>query len=373
MRKKHLLQVGLGVLLALLLFALVVTPARAAAIHVHVHKATSGTTSINATIYLSTATLQPIFQSNIDQAVPGAVNSTLSQILNTLPASDRGWASQMASALLQPSAQLTGLAAQQNGLATSLKLSLYPGDPQPINAAMTVTFSVLDSSTIQVSVQPASGNPVLVSGPITTFTLPIGQLNTIATTPTCGNAALAANLQFPLSLGQGQAAGQVQFAHTMQHQLTQSSPRVTAGTSDSYIEIPATSLASLGSSIGTLPISSNMSAQNIQISVQGSNMIINSDVMFGSLQLGTATTTVTPTAVNGSLAINVVSTTLTVFQIFTFPYNTYNQQIEQTLNTQLNGALTGKFTVTNAAIGPDSNLPCAASDSLVLTGTTSLI
>ncbi len=372
MKKKRLLQSGLGVVLALLLFALAVTPARAANRNIHIHKATSGTTSINATIYLATATLQPIFQQNIDQAVPGAVNSTLSQILNTLPASDRGWAGQMASALLQPSAQLTSLSAQQNGLAASLNLSLYPGDPQPINASMNVTFSVLDSTTVQVSVQPASGSPALVSGPITTFTMPIGQLNSISTTPSCGNAALAANLQFPIALGT--ATGQVQFAHSMQHQVTRGKlqPQATAGATDSYIEIPATSLASLGSSISSLPISSNMSAQNIQISVQGSNLIINSDIMLGSFQLGTATTTVTPTATNGSLAVNVVSTTLTVFQIFTFPYDTYNQQIQQTLNTELNGALTGKFTVTKAAIGPDSNLPCAASDSLVLTGTTSL-
>ncbi|HEY6409462.1 MAG TPA: hypothetical protein VIY29_18540, partial [Ktedonobacteraceae bacterium] len=58
--------------------------------------------------------------------------------------------------------------------------------------------------------------------------------------------------------------------------------------------------------------------------------------------------------------------------IFKFQYDTYNQQIEQTLNAKLNGALAGKFTVTRAAIGPNAQLPCAAGDSLVLTGSASL-
>ncbi len=130
----------------------------------------------------------------------------------------------------------------------------------------------------------------------------------------------------------------------------------------------------MGSSIGSLPISNNMTAENIQIAVQDSDIVITSDIVLGSsFKIGVATTTVQPTAANGDIAVHVVSTQLTVFGFFTFPYDTYNQQIEQTLNQKLATALTGKFTVTDAAIGPNSHVPCAAGDSLVLTGTTSLV
>ncbi|MBA2682518.1 MAG: hypothetical protein H0U76_29510 [Ktedonobacteraceae bacterium] len=67
-----------------------------------------------------------------------------------------------------------------------------------------------------------------------------------------------------------------------------------------------------------------------------------------------------------------MNTTLTVFQFFTFPYNSYNRQTEQTLNAKLNGALAGKFHVTQAGIGPTSQVPCIAGNSLLLTGTTTI-
>jgi len=107
--------------------------------------------------------------------------------------------------------------------------------------------------------------------------------------------------------------------------------------------------------------------------VQGSNLVINSDI-YDSFwgKIGTATTTVAPTAAGGNLAVHVLSTTITILNLFTFPYDSYNQQIQQTLNSKLNGALAGKFTVTRAAIGPNAQLPCAAGNSLVLTGSASL-
>ncbi len=83
-------------------------------------------------------------------------------------------------------------------------------------------------------------------------------------------------------------------------------------------------------------------------------------------------TTVAPTAAGGNLAVHVLNTNLTILNIFTFPYNSYNQQIEKTLNTKLNGALAGKFYVSQAAIGPNAHVPCAANNSLLLTGTANL-
>jgi hypothetical protein len=247
-----------------------------------------------------------------------------------------------------------------------------------------VTLAVLDSSTVQISAKPINGSVSLVNGPLATFQIPLGQLNSIRTTPTCGDSALAVKLQFPISLGHAQAQLQQNtaldaFASTNAHnqKRNQFSPAgirsMPASNTNSYVELPASSLASIGNSVGDLPISSSMTAKNIQIGVQGSNLVINSDV-YDSFwgKIGTATTTVAPTTAGGNLAVRVLSTSITILNIFTFPYDTYNQQIEQTLNSKLNGALAGKFTVTRAAIGPNAQLPCAAGNSLVLTGSANL-
>lgn len=394
---KHIryFQAGWILLLTGLLLGLIVTPAGAASnvgaqfiAPSHTTQRQNNTTSVNATIYITNATLAPIFQSNLNAQVPGAVSSAISGIVGKLPKQDQGWALQMATTLLQPSASLTSLTTQTNGLATSIRLSLYPGDPQPITATMLVSLSVIDSSTVQVSVTPMNGSPTLVNGPLTTFTIPIGQLSSISTTPTCGDSSLAVKLQFPINLGQAQTSGQVQpavLSDFFNGQQSQPSPQTRTasyhttsavtptGNTNSYVELPASSLASIGNTVGSLPVSSSMTAKNIQLGVQGSNMVINSDI-YDSFwgKIGTATTTVAPTTSGGNLNINVLSTNITVLNIFTFPYNTYNQQIQQTLNAKLNGALTGKFYVTQAAIGANSHVPCAASNSLVLTGTANL-
>ncbi len=375
MKYKRLLHSGWAFTLTLLIAALVVTPVSAATRHVHTNRAT---TPLNATIYLSNSSLSPIFQGRINQQVPSAVSAAIGAIVSKLPENDQGWASTMATTVIQPTAVLTGLVAQQGGLKASLRVSLYPGDPQPINANLLITFSVLDSSTVQVSARALPGSPSLVNGPITTLHIPVGQLNSINATPNCGDATLAVNLQVPITLGGGQTTTQTANTNAMIQQpssanlLTQKAGSTSAGTS--YVEIPAASLSALGDGIGSLPISSSMTAQNIQVSVQGTNILVTSDIMLGSsFRIGTAITKVQPAAAGGNLAVSVLSTSLTVFQIFTFPYDTYNAQIQQMLNAKLGPALNGKFNVTNAAIGTDSHVPCTANDSLVLTGTTTLV
>jgi hypothetical protein len=368
MIQKKCRQIGLALLLPILALTLLTTPARAALLSSAQVARIQGTTPINATIYLTTGMLQPIFQAQINQQVPGAVNNAINTIVSNMPASDRSWAGQMATTLIQPSATLSRLTPQPNGLATSLRINLYPGDPHPINASMLVKFSIVNSSTVQVTALPVKGSPTLVSGPLTTFQIPLGRLNTITTTPACGDAALAVNLQFPLSLGQSSTNTGGLVVRQLSQKQTTSQVSTTA-----YIEIPATSLASLGSSIGTIPVSSSLSAKNVQLTVQGSNLVITSDIYLGFLQIASATTYVQPTAVNGNLAVNVQKTDLTFLQFFTFPNNSYNQQIEQILNTKLNGALAGKFNVSSAAIGTNNHIPCSASDSLILSGTTNLV
>ncbi len=354
--------------LLIIALILMVTPVRAAQLTTGTHAIQKqATTPINATIYLTRATLQPIFQTHINQQVPGAVNNAINTIVGNMPAADRSWAGQIATTLIQPSATLSSLTPQQDGLATSLRINLYPGDPQPINATLLVKFSIANGSTIQVTALPSKSGPTLVSGPLATFQIPLGQLNSINTTPGCGDAALAVNLQLPISLGQGQQTSSNKAGLAIRQQST-----AQAGT-DAYVAIPAASLASLGSGIGTIPVSSSLTAQNIRLTVQGSNLVITSDIYLGFLQIASATTYVQPTATNGNLTVNVQKTDLTFLQFFTFPSNTYNQQIQQILNTKLSGALAGKFNVTNAAIGTNSHIPCSASDSLILTGTTNLV
>jgi hypothetical protein len=362
-------------LLAALLAGLIARPAGAAS-----HSATGSraarATAINANIYLPTTMLSSMFEQRISQQVPASFNNSINNIVGKLPAADRAWVYQMVTTLIQPSATLTGLTPQAGGLATSLRLSLYPGDPHPVNASMLIQFSVINSSTVQVSARPLPGSAALVSGPLTTFQIPIGQLNSIRTTPGCGSAALALNLQFPVALGQAQtqaATGMGMIAEP----AALPAPGLASASTSAYIEIPASSLASLGSGFGPISLGnilgSSLSAQNIQIAVRGSQLAITSTIMLGSLELGTATTYVRPMAQGGNLAVHVTQTSVTLLQIITFPYNSYNQQIQQMLNTRLNGALAGKFTVSSAAIGANGNIPCAASNSLILTGTANLM
>src|SRR5207248_3336609 len=113
---------------------------------------------------------------------------------------DQGWAQQMAVTLIQPSATLTGLSIQANGFATSIHVTLYPGDPEPIDSTLLIRMSVLDASTIQVTGIPVNGSPALVNGPLTTFEIPFGQLNSVNTTPGCGDAALGIGSLFPVAL-----------------------------------------------------------------------------------------------------------------------------------------------------------------------------
>src|SRR6266700_5030171 len=349
---------GVLVVVATLLIGLAVRPARAAYATPrqvdHVTQQLAATTAVNATVYITLGTLQPISEKRIEQQVPQAFSSAIASMMSKLPKQDQGWAQQMAVTLLQPSASLTGLSTQANGIVTSLRVTLYPGDPQPINSTLLVRMSVLNASTIQVTATPVNGSPALVSGPLTTFQIPLGQLNSINTTPGCGDAALGIGMLFPVALGQTSGQGQVASSSDMvmddmrQAHFT-ALPRTLTGVSantNAYVEIPASSLAAMGNSVGSLPIGNNMTAKNIRIGVQGSNLVITSDIydsFFGNI--GTAVTTVAPTASNGSLAVHVLNTNLQLFGLISFPYKSYNGLIEQSFHAKQNEALTGKFTV----------------------------
>jgi len=379
MRKKHFVRAG-AILTVLALCALLSAPVQAAARASHINShSTDATTSINANVYLTTQMMQPMFQNSISQQIPQIVGNAIASTVNQLPKQDQGWAAQMANALLQPSATLLSLTPEKGGLLATLKVSLYPGDPRPTTTGILIGFSVTNPTTIQVTALPAAnGSQGVVSGPLTTFQVPIGTLNSIAATPNCGDADLSINLKFPISLGQASsqnATNPMPVAYTnvaAPMAAATSFTNVTAPAADpaSYVEIPASSLAQLGSSMGTLPISSSLTAQNIRVGVSGSNLTATSDIYWYGLDIGTAVSTLAPGAASGNLVVHVVNTNLQILGgLISFPMNSYNQQVEQMLNAKLNGALTGKFTVTQAAIGGNSHLSCAGSNSLVLGGT----
>ncbi len=417
MKRRHFtryIQVGWVLVLILLLVGIFVipgTPADASKFVVHAKKDAVG---LNAKVYLTQAALKPLFQDRINQMLPGAVNSTINNVIGNLPA----WAGQMAQSLLQPAATLTQLTPQQDGLNAVIHLSLYPNDPKPTDIHMLIKFSVLDASTVQVSAQPLNGSPALINGPLTTIKVPIGQLTTINATPSCGDAALAIGLQVPVDLSQSNAQSQQDSQSNIQAS-TQNAPlsyiqRSTQALSSpstksfmlnapdntsarrsamlstmsdsrqnlkqdmalaSYIEIPADSLSTLGSNVGTIQISKSLSAQNVQINMQDAQLIATSDIMGSFLgapvKLAKATTTIVPEAQDGKLVLSVQQTRITV-AIVTFSQNSYNQQIQQLLNDKLSNALGGKFNVSAVSLGGNNPIPCAASDSLMLTGTANL-
>src|SRR6266571_2976366 len=367
MKYLRILWVGwILALAALVLEVTIITPALASNSAAH-HKAQiqtaeqANSSSLNAIVYLTTGSLASTFQSRIDQQVPNAVNAAISNMVSTLPAKDQGWATEMATTLIQPSAALVSLYPQQGGLTMRLRLSLYPGDPLAITSSLLIRFNVLNSSTVQVSASPMNGGPSLVNGPLTTFHMPLGSLNSINSTPGCGGAALALNLQFPVALGQASSQAQ-RLASNIS---TISSKNLLTGNVNSFIEIPAASLSSLSNSIGSMPVGSGFTARNVRIVVRGSNIHILSDIYWSGLNIGTADTTVAPSAAGGNMVLHVLSTSISIFGLFKFPMNSYNKQIEQTLNSKLGNAFAGKFYVDQAEIGPNSLLPCAASDSLV--------
>src|SRR5437667_9089448 len=201
-------------------------------------------------------------------------------------------ATEMATTLIQPSATLVSLYPQHGGLAMTLRLSLYPGDPKTISSRMLIRFSVLNSSTVQVSATPINGGLSLISGPLTTFHMPLGSMNSIHATPGCGNAALALNLQFPVALGQ--TSSQVQPLTSSISSTT--SNHLLAGNINSFIEVPAASLSLLSNSIGSMPVGKSFTAKNVRIVVQGSNIHILSDIYWNGFHIGTANTTAAPYA-----------------------------------------------------------------------------
>ena len=241
------------------------------------------------------------------------------------------------------------------------------------------------------------GSPQLASGPLTTFTVPIGELKGIHTTPDCGNAGINANIQLPFSFNGSQARnpsqnGQAVYSALLAHQplrdieqplVAHTTSNRAANTLEAYAEIPNSSLNALGSSIdpiviGTVPFNNPLTAENLHINVQGNGLVITSDIFTEPPlhpQVATLTAFVQPSAENGQLVMRVTSLSVKVLGFFSMPDSAtenYKQQLQTMLNNNLGNALAGKFTVNSVSVGGDAALPCVGSDSLILKGTTNL-
>src|SRR5260370_15113496 len=332
----------LNILLILLLGLFVIF----ANVRGQIERPSPSTVTLNATIYLPTASLKPILQSHVNQQ---------------LQSDNQGWVG----SLIHPS--VTKLTPQSNGLAMTLSESLYPG-AQPIEVSTLLKFSVLDPSTIQVSAQPMPGSPALLNGPLAQIKVPAGHLNSISPTPKCGDSALAAKMGFPISTGQGPVSSQ-----TISGQPSEAIPHIPTDTANAYVEIPSSALSKLGKDLVSVQINQIFTAQNIRISIQNNEIIVRSDISLWQtgIVVGSGTMHIQPLVKNGNLLLHMRQTDLSAL-FFTFLADSYDRQIENSLNQQLAASLARLFTVTNVAIGTDKHIPCMARDSLILTGTTDM-
>jgi hypothetical protein len=393
-------QGGWVPLLMLVLLFLSVTPVSAANQTQQQRRTT--TSNLPASVYLAMDSLQPLFQDQISQQVSSLSGSMLNNMLGSLPAADLVWARALAGALIRPSATLKQLTPQSNGLDAKLSLSLFPGDPRPIDAGMLVTFSVRDASTIQVSAQSDPGSPQLVNGPLTTLAIPFGQLESISTTAGCGNFGLKIDIQVPVTLAptsnqsqnnqvvQSTLSGNRTMADLQQRHVAYATVKRASSTLNAYAEITNSSINALGSAMGALSIGSvkippfgptvALTAENIQINTQGTGLEIMASIytqQLGHIKVANAVAFAQPSAANGqlmmtitSLKVNPVIGPIQLPALPTSVTDSYQTQLRNMLNSDLGNALAGQFTVNSVSVGGGPS--CAASDSLILQGTTNL-
>lgn len=346
MKRKKMIQIGGTLLLVVVPLVAFIRPFNASrSALASAHRQAADAASVN--VYLSTTVLQQQFQDTINQELPTQFNQALNTQISQMPASNRPLASQIANDLLQPSATLTQLTPQQDGVAATMSLSLFPGDPAPSDLSMLVTFDVQDAATVGVKAQGLNGQPSPVSGNLPSFPVVLGQLQGVAPMPACGDAAL--KLQVVPNQGQQTPAPAPGQGFPI------------------FIEVPASFISAQGSTTPPMQLAPGLTAQNIQVSTQTNNLIATSDIFLGNVKVGSTTTTVQLSVANGLVAANSAQTQANVAGL-SIPLNTFNQLIEQQVASQFNNML-GGVNVTNEAFGPTDAFPCVANGNLLIAGT----
>jgi hypothetical protein len=239
-----------------------------------------------------------------------------------------------------------------------------------------------------------------VNGPLTTLAVPVGQLESITTTPGCGNVGLRADVLVPVTLAttgnqsqnnqvaQSTSSGNQALVDFQQPQVAYTTVEKAGSALNAYAEITNSSINALGSAMGALSIGSisflglndPLTAENIQINTQGSGLGITADIYVQRpthAKVAVAVAFAQPSAVNGQLVMTItslkVNPVIGPIQLPALPKSvtdSYQAQLQNMLNNDLGSALAGTFTVDSVSVG--GLLSCAASNSLILQGTTSL-
>ncbi|HTI15243.1 MAG TPA: hypothetical protein VL461_11855 [Dictyobacter sp.] len=373
-RRKHPFLIGCGLLIVMLAACSILEFINVT--DVSWQRFTPHNSSLPVNVYMDTATLQPLFQSTINQQLPSMTN-TLISVLALPPA---------IATILQPTATITSITPTQQGLDTNLSLSLYQGDTQPIPMDLSVTFKVLDPTAIQVIAKSSNNSAIPFSGPITNLAVPFGQLTNVQVTPNCGKAALNIGLKIPVHIGQGQRAMQTLPSITLQAQNPQTNHILydtlsaqantlptPAQSTASNVVITENSFSSFAQQMNGYLLTNNVQIQNLSSHIQQGqvNMKTNIVTLLGgkAVKLGQVTIALQPTVVNGNLVFRVKQTTISPLPFLNFAVNNYNAQIEQAINTNLATEFAGKFQVASVIAGNTSSvLSCTSGNNLLLTG-----
>ncbi|HLI69696.1 MAG TPA: hypothetical protein VKV19_08045 [Ktedonobacteraceae bacterium] len=307
-------------------------------------------TAVN--VYLPIGALQQQFQQGISQTLPEQFNQSLAQQTKSLPPDIRSLVSQLVGELLQPSATLSQLTPQQEGLVASIRISLFPHDPHPSGFSMLLVFNKINATSAEVDVKAVPGQPAPPAmGNLDTFNVSLGQLNTIGPTPNCGVSALKMNISTPQ--GQQSTSGQGGGGQ--------------AGGFPLFIEVPSAAFQQGAAAAGDMQLAAGFSVQNIQISLQGNGMVVTTQIAFAGLGVGSTMTTIQLSASNGKLIGTVTGTQVNVVGL-SFPLDSFDQDIQQMINQELSSMMGNMLYVTSVHFGPTAAIPCAAPGNMLLGG-----
>lgn len=355
MKRKKIIQLGITSLFMLLLLVTLTLPAHAASSKQLVTRsAKADPNAIN--VYLSIEGLQQQFQQNIQQQLPQQFTQSVQSQTMALPSNVRPLANQLIGEVFQPSANLTQLTPSQGGLIMSASTSLFPNDPNPLSFSLLLSFNKTNSSTAEVDASAVPGQPAPPpgsTGPQEPFSVGgFGSLNSITPTPGCGDSALVMNVT--------PAQGAAQQAGGGGGGMGAGFPL--------FIEVPAAAFNAGAAAMGNMNIGGGFSTQNVQISLTGQGMIVNTQIAFLGQAVGSVAATVQLSAANGQLVGTVTNTNVNVAGIG-FDVGALNQLIQQQLNGQLNGLTGGAINVTSVNFGPTAAVPCATPGNMLLGGT----
>ncbi|HEY7420148.1 MAG TPA: hypothetical protein VH593_33525 [Ktedonobacteraceae bacterium] len=352
MKHKKILQLGITSLFTLLLLVTLTLPVHAASSKKAVIRYPKvDPNAIN--IYLTISGMQQQFQQSIQQQLPDQFNQSVMAQTKGLDPATQSLANQLIGEVFQPSANLTQLTPTQGGLVSSISVSLFPNDPNPLGFSMLLSFNKINSHAAEVDASAVPGQPAPPStGPQSTFDVgTFGTLNSIVPTPGCGDSALLMNMDTaPGAAQQGGGGGQ-------------------GAGFPLFIDVPAAAFQAGAAGQGNMDIGGGFSAQNIQVSLQGQGMVVNTQIAFLGNQVGSTMTTVQLSAANGKLVGTVTNTNVNIGGFLSLPVDAFNQDIQQQLNQQLGTMMGNMLNVTSVNFGPTAAVPCATPGDMLLGGT----